>query len=71
MNASVGDVDEAAVLTTRDAVLNLYERLNCFIHLGVAYGFDYQVPESQMLLASIVTTMAERFVFCHEIGLIP
>jgi hypothetical protein len=55
-------------LTIQEAGQIIHDRMNHYIHLGVPYGNDYDISLAQIALASSVTTMAERFVYAHEMS---
>jgi hypothetical protein len=60
--------DTACLLSKDRAADILHERLTCYVHLGVPFGREYEITASQVQLASAVTTMAERFVYAHELA---
>jgi hypothetical protein len=56
------------LLTQERAARVLFEKLNCYLHLGIPYGDECEVSQQQIIIASMVTTMAERFAYLHEIS---
>lgn len=68
INIAPGEAPEEPALPKETIRAHLHERLNHFIHLGVPFGSDYSISKHQVFLASSITTMAERFVYCHEIS---
>ena len=64
----VGQETDSEALSDLEAGRILYERFNCYVHLGVPYGSEYKVSPKQVFVASRVTTMAERFVYAHELA---
>lgn len=55
-------------LSNERAAGALFERLNNYVHLGVAFGTDSPASFHQKFLASSATTMAERFAYLHEVS---
>ena len=68
VGVTAGDEQAAPTLTLKEAARLLHARLRRFIHLGVPYGDEFPISPTQIRAASTVTTYAERFVYCHEIG---
>jgi Zn-dependent protease with chaperone function len=68
LNVNIGEARGAEALTSRQAGQILHERLNNYVYLGVPWGDEYNVSRESIVLASIVTTMAERFVYAHELS---
>jgi Zn-dependent protease with chaperone function len=67
-NVRIGKAVGNEALSPKRAGRILHERLNHYMHMGIPYGNEYKVSREQIVLASNVTTMAERFVYAHELS---